>query len=94
MSYPYGWKTVWVLALFDLPTATAAERKAYASFRKNLLNDGFSMMQYSVYMRHCASFENATAHIRRMGHCVPRMGEVRFIRITDKQFSLMVNFTG
>lgn len=49
---PLGWRTVWVLALFDLPVGTAHQRRSYARFRKDLLEDGFTMMQYSVYQRH------------------------------------------
>lgn len=91
---PFGWKTVWVVALFDLPTETKAQRKAYARFRKDLLEDGFTMMQYSVYQRHCASPENAEMHIQRMGRRVPPEGEVRFMCITDRQFGNIVTFTG
>jgi CRISPR-associated protein Cas2 len=85
---------MWVIAMFDLPTETPADRKAYARFRKDLLEDGFTMMQYSVYSRHCASFENAEAHIRRMGERLPPAGEVRFLVITDKQFSRIRVFWG
>lgn len=83
---PWGWRSMWVIAMFDLPTDTPGERKAYARFRKNLLEDGFTMMQYSVYSRHCASIENAEVHASRMGALVPAAGEVRFLTITDKQF--------
>ncbi|HET8962544.1 MAG TPA: CRISPR-associated endonuclease Cas2, partial [Chitinophagales bacterium] len=53
---------MWVLVLFDLPTETAEERKIYAKFRKNLLKDGFAMFQFSIYLRHCSSRENAEVH--------------------------------
>lgn len=86
---PLGWRSMWVIALFDLPTATPAQRKRYARFRRDLLNDGFSMMQYSVYKRHCANRENAQVHIERMGKCVPGEGEVRFLQLTDRQFGDM-----
>jgi len=85
---------MWVFALFDLPTETKIQRKAYTRFRKDLLDDGFSMMQYSVYYRHCASQENANVHIQRMGKSLPPEGEVRFITITDKQFSKILTFWG
>jgi CRISPR-associated protein Cas2 len=77
---------MWVIAMFDLPTDTPKMRKAYTRFRKNLLDDGFTMMQYSVYTRHCASIENAEVHLKRMGDRVPAEGEVRFLTITDRQF--------
>ena len=80
--------------MFDLPTDTPMARKAYAKFRKELLNDGFTMMQYSVYIRHCASIENAKIHEVRMSSCVPSAGEVRFLRITDKQFGRIKTYVG
>jgi CRISPR-associated protein Cas2 len=85
---------MWVVAMFDLPTNTPAERKAYARFRKTLLDDGFTMMQYSVYSRHCASIENAEMHVNRMGTHVPSEGEVRFMTITDRQYGRIRVFVG
>jgi CRISPR-associated protein Cas2 len=85
---------MWVIAMFDLPTDTPKERKAYARFRKNLLEDGFTMMQYSVYSRHCASNENAEVHVKRMGALVPASGEVRFMIITDNQFGRIKVYVG
>ena len=91
---PWGWRSMWVIAMFDLPTDTPQARKAYAYFRKNLLDDGFSMMQYSVYTRHCASIENAEVHVNHMGDVVPSAGEVRFLTITDNQFSRVKVYVG
>ena len=91
---PWGWQTMWVIAMFDLPTDTPALRKAYSKFRKSLLDDGFTMMQYSIYHRHCASIENAEVHIKRMGEKLPSEGEVRFLTITDRQFGLTKVFVG
>ena len=91
---PWGWRSMWVIAMFDLPTDTPASRKAYSQFRKKLLQDGFTMMQYSVYSRHCASIENAELHEKRMGDAVPAAGEVRFLTITDKQFGRIKIFVG
>lgn len=94
LETPLGWRTLWVLAMFDLPTKTPKQRRAYTRFRKMLLKDGFSMMQYSVYKRHCANRENAMAHISRMSVRVPPEGEVRFLRITDRQFGDIQVFWG
>lgn len=85
---------MWVMAMFDLPTDTRRARRAYAQFRKTLLEDGFVMMQYSVYTRHCASLDNAELHTRRMGAKVPAEGEVRFLAVTDRQFGRMQVFVG
>ena len=85
---------MWVIAMFDLPTDTPAARRAYARFRKDLIEDGFTMMQYSIYARHCASFENSEVHSNRMGEAVPAAGEVRFLTITDKQFGRIKVYAG
>jgi CRISPR-associated protein Cas2 len=82
-----GVKTVWILVLFDLPTDTKTARRQYTQFRKFLLDDSYTMMQYSVYMRHCASDENATVHINRVKYGLPPEGEVRILTITDQQFA-------
>ena len=85
---------MWVLTMFDLPVDTKRARKEYAQFRKTLLKDGFTRMQYSIYARHCASEENANVHVQRVERSVPPDGEVRIITITDKQFERMRIFLG
>ena len=57
------YRVMWILVFFDLPTETIKEKKAYALFRKNLQRDGFTMFQFSIYVRHCASYENADVHL-------------------------------
>ena len=51
-------------------------------------------MQFSVYIRHCASEENADVHVQRVEKNVPPDGEVRIITITDKQYERMRIFWG
>lgn len=80
------YRIMWVLVLFDLPTETKKERKAYADFRKKILKDGFTMFQFSIYMRHCASRENADVHIKRVKSFLPETGDIGIMCITDKQF--------
>lgn len=89
-----AYRIMWVLVFFDLPTETAKERKIYAKFRKNLLNDGFSMFQFSIYLRHCASAENAQVHIKRVKQGLPEKGHVVIMTITDKQFGMIEVFQG
>lgn len=74
------------MVFFDLPTETKKERKSAADFRKKLMGDGFTMFQYSIYVRHCASKENAEVHLRRVKGLIPEHGQVAIITITDKQF--------
>lgn len=92
--YISGYRCMWVVAMFDLPTDTKEARRQYTLFRKALLKDGFAMMQYSVYIRHCASEENAKVHVQRAQAALPPDGEVRLLCITDKQFERMRVFWG
>ena len=88
------YRVMWVLVLFDLPTETKKEKKAYADFRKNLQRDGFTMSQFSIYVRHCASSENATVHIKKVKSFIPEHGSVGIMCITDKQFGNIELFYG
>jgi CRISPR-associated protein Cas2 len=88
------YRTMWVIAMFDLPVDTPTAIRQYSQFRKYLLNDGFSMIQFSVYVRHCASQENADIHMLRVQGVVPPDGEVRVFSLTDKQFEHMRIFRG
>lgn len=92
--YLSGYRCMWALVMFDLPVDTKKARKAYATFRKALLQDGFTKMQYSVYARHCPSEENAAVHVQRVEKIVPDDGEVRILLFTDKQFERMRIFWG
>ncbi len=85
---------MWVLVFFDLPTETKKERKEYATFRKKLISDGFTMFQFSIYLRHCPSRENADVHIKRVKSMLPPIGEIGIICITDKQFGQMEIYSG
>lgn len=77
---------MWILVLYDLPTETKAMRKAANRFRKRLEDDGFALFQFSIYLRHCPSRENARVHIQRVKSWLPKYGKVAIMQITDKQF--------
>ncbi len=85
---------MWVLVFFDLPTETKKDRRAATRFRKSLLDDGFTMFQFSIYMRFCASRENADVHTKRVKNKLPEYGKVGVLQITDKQFGMMQLFYG
>lgn len=88
------YRIMWVLVFFDLPTETKKDRKAYTDFRKKLVKDGFNMFQFSIYVRHCASAENADVHIKRVKKSLPEFGHVGILCITDKQFGSIELFYG
>lgn len=85
---------MWLFVFFDLPVTLKKERKAAAGFRKNLLKDGFTMMQFSVYRRHCASKESAAVHIKRVKNLIPEKGQVSILQVTDKQYVSIINYRG
>ena len=89
-----NYKIMWILVSFDLPTNSKKERKIASRFRKNLIEDGFVMFQYSIYMRHCNSRENAEVHKRRVRSLLPEQGKVSVLAITDKQFGNMEIYHG
>ena len=85
---------MWLFVFFDLPVTTKKEMKAAALFRKNLEKDGFAMMQFSVYIRHCASYESLAVHVRRIKSMLPESGKVSMLAVTDKQYGNIYNFWG
>ena len=85
------------------PSASIFFLKSPAVFRsflvsvgrsKKILADGFAMFQFSIYLRHCASMENAQVHIKRVKKILPEKGHVGIMSITDKQFGMMEIFHG
>jgi CRISPR-associated protein Cas2 len=88
------YRIMWVIVLFDLPTDTSDDRKVATKFRTELLKDGFQMFQFSIYMRHCSSDENAQVHIKRVKRLLPERGHIGIMKITDKQFGMMELFHG
>ncbi len=85
---------MWAFVFLDLPTETKKDRRNYTLFRKGLKKDGFTMLQFSIYVRHCNSRENAEVHMRRVKGFLPPKGEVIVFTLTDKQYGMMEYFMG
>lgn len=83
----------WVLVMFDLPVVTKDERKKATRFRNYLLKDGYTMMQFSIYMRFCASYDKMEKHVKRLTPVIP-VGDVKTLFITDKQWEKGINLVG
>ena len=96
MSYERfnAYRIMWLFCLFDLPTNTKTQRKRASGFRKKLLEDGYDMMQYSVYKRFCGSSESCEVHIKRIKDWLPKEGKVSILKFTDKQFGDIETFEG
>ncbi len=78
-----------LMIMFDLPVDTAVDRKQYRQFRKNLINEGFVMIQYSVYVRVCASKKAAELLEKRIRRYVPEYGVIQSLMLTEKQYNDM-----
>lgn len=84
------YRMAWVLVMFDLPVDTAEARRAAANFRKDLVQDGYFMVQFSVYARPCGSADRVETHVRRLRGKIPARGQVRALIITDAQWGRMM----
>ena len=89
---PY--RIMWIFVLFDLPTYTAKQRKAYSIFHKELLKGGFTMMQYSIYKRWCGSRERLEMIQARVVRTLPPEGKISVLQMTDKQFGMIEHYVG
>ena len=89
-----AYRIMWLFVFFDLPVITKNERRQANTFRRRLIKDGFGMMQFSVYLRHCASKESANVHIKRVKSFIPNKGQVSILNVTDKQYGSIINFWG
>lgn len=87
-----AYRVMWMMVLFDLPTETKRDRRNASKFRKELIRNGFTMLQFSVYLRHCSSSENTEVHRCRVKMLLPPHGHINILTVTDKQFGRMEAF--
>lgn len=85
---------MWVTVMFDLPVVEKAERKAASEFRNALLDMGFEMSQFSVYMRFCTSPAQVDTYCKKVESALPHGGKVNILQFTDKQYERIVSFHG
>ena len=86
VTYLSGYRILWCLVMFDLPTDTKAQRKAATKFREFLLDEGFERSQFSVYARFVNGREGYEARVRRIEYNLPAWGDVQILQFTDKQY--------
>jgi len=94
VSHLSGYRIMWIMVLFDLPVLTPEERKAATDFRNYLLDEGFEMAQFSVYLRCTPGKEAASAYIRRIEAAVPAEGKIDILQFTDRQYENIICFRG
>ena len=83
-----------LMVFFDLPTLTKADKKAYVLFRRFLIQDGYDMLQWSVYGRIINGFDDMGTHIKRLTVNLPPKGSVRCLSISEKQYAQMKLLVG
>lgn len=83
-----------MLVFFDLPMVTRAEKRAYTVFRRFLLNDGYDMIQFSVYGRILNGTDAEKKHLKRLTANLPPAGSVRVMTVTEKQYASMLLLVG
>lgn len=84
------YRMAWVLVFFDLPVGSPEERRDANNFRKDLIKDGYFMVQFSVYARPCGTADRVETHVRRLKSKIPAQGEVRGLMISDAQWGRMI----
>lgn len=85
---------MWLFVFFDLPVGTKSERRHATRFRNFLKDDGYLMLQFSVYARICRAEEAVDKHISRVIKALPPTGSVRALQVTDKQYARMKMLIG
>lgn len=89
-----GYERMKIICMFDLPIDSNEEKRAYRLFRKSLIENGFIMIQYSIYVRTCPNREFAKKFIPKLKKVVPVKGNVRLITVTEKQYNDMEIIVG
>ncbi|MEX2805459.1 CRISPR-associated endonuclease Cas2 [Streptococcus sp. H31] len=90
MSYRY----MRMILMFDMPTETVEERRAYRKFRKFLLSEGFIMHQFSIYSKLLLNNSANKAMIDRLQENNPKKGNITLLTVTEKQFARMIYLHG
>lgn len=83
-----------LLVMFDLPMVSKAQKKEYVKFRNILMDNGFSMLQFSIYLRITRNHDDLEKYIKRIKNNLPKEGKVRCLSITDQQYLNMLVLLG
>ena len=86
-----GGKYMWLFVMFDLPSKLKHEKKTASQFRRFLLNDGYIMLQFSVYARIVRGDERIKKHLKKVNEQIPPRGNIKVLQITDMQYGRMLH---
>ena len=93
LTYLSGYELMWMLVLFDLPVVEIKDRKSATKFRTFLLDEGFHMVQFSVYIKLLSGKEAVRQFQTKIRKALPVNGKVDIICITDKQYESIISFS-
>jgi len=82
-------RIMWLFVFFDLPVGTKDERRLATRFRNFLKDDGYMMLQWSVYARVCRGEDAVEKHLQRVTRNMPKKGSIRALQVTDRQYARM-----
>ncbi|WP_417463212.1 CRISPR-associated endonuclease Cas2 [Kordiimonas sp.] len=88
-----GYRLMWILVMFDLPTDTKKQRHDAGAFRNFLLDEGFERSQFSVYARFVNGKEAFATRVNRIERNLPDAGDVQILNFTDRQYRDIVHFS-
>ncbi len=94
LSHLSAYQHMWIMVMFDLPTTTKEERRAYTQFRNFLLDQSFVMSQYSIYLRHTTGRDQVRPIMRRIETAMPAEGKVDILQFTDRQYGDIISLRG
>jgi CRISPR-associated protein Cas2 len=89
-----AYRFMWLLVMFDLPVGTRTQRREATKFRNWLLDEGYEMSQWSIYLRTCVAKEQVDRRIAAIAAARPTGGKVHVLTVTDRQMAHMAVFRG
>ncbi len=93
ISFLSGYRILWIMVMFDLPTDTKLQQKAANKFREFLLDEGFERSQFSVYARFVNGKEGFDTRVRRIERNIPESGNIQILQFTDKQYEMILHYS-
>lgn len=93
ITFLSGYRILWIMVMFDLPTDTKLQQKAANKFREFLLDEGFERSQFSVYARFVNGKEGFETRVRRIEQNLPEWGDIQILQFTDKQYEMIHHYS-
>lgn len=83
-----------LLLMYDLPHRTKKQRRKASRFRNKLLHLGFSMLQYSIYLRLLSTQQEKDDILLQIKAFLPSEGTVRVICLSEAAYEKMELLSG